>query len=76
VSEQVPSDPLLSVEGYICEAGCIDMGLKLGNPRAMGVVIELESNDLEIRGIGTDAARSFAKKMRQKVRVTVEMINE
>lgn len=65
------------VEGYLCEAGNIDMGLKRGSPRAIGAVIEVpDAADLEIRGLTKDAARVLGQQMRRRVRVTIEPCGE
>lgn len=65
------------IEGYVREAGNIDMGLKRGDPRAVGVVIEVPAAaDLEIRGLTINTARVLAGQMRRRVRVTIEPCGE
>ena len=65
------------IEGYLCEAGNIDMGLKRGNSRAIGIVIEVPASpDLEIRGLTKNTAAMLAKRMRGRFRVTIEPCEE
>lgn len=67
----------LTVEdGYLCEAGCIDMGLKRGDPRAQGIVVEMAAprSDIEIRGLTQNTVREIAKHIRGRVRIRIELL--
>jgi hypothetical protein len=69
------SNELFAAHGYICEAGCIDMGLKSRDPRAIGCVIELDgSPDIEVRGLPKEAARKLGQALRGRVRISIELI--
>lgn len=78
MSEQRMTKDLLVQDGWICEAGCIDMGLSRGNPRAIGAVIEVgdRKGDIEIRGITKNASVELAKHVRSRVRIRIELLGE
>jgi hypothetical protein len=76
VTEHKSAEPVV-IEGYVREAGNIDMGLKRGDSRAIGVVIEVPASaDLEIRGLTKNTARALAGQMRRRVRITIEPCGE
>lgn len=72
------SRQLLIEDGWLCEAGCIDMGLARGSRRSIGAVIELGEGkaDIEIRGITQDAAHRLAEHVRGRVRVSIELLGD
>ena len=75
-NETLTKETLAVFDGYLCEAGCIDMGLKRGDPRRQGLVIEIPDGqvDLEMRGLGQNTVREIAKHLRQRLRVTIEVV--
>jgi hypothetical protein len=68
---------LFVIDGWVCEAGCIDMGLGHRNPRAIGAVIEISGQpDVEIRGISQNSARELGKNLRGRVRIRIDLLEE
>jgi len=77
VMNEAPTEEMVVIEGYVREAGNIDMGLQRGDSRAIGVVIEVPAAaDIEIRGLTKNTARVLAGQMRRRVRVTIEPCGE
>ena len=65
----------LIIEGFVIEVGDIGMGLKGGKP-GKGVVLEVGDREVQISGLSHSQCRNLAKRLRQKVTLTLSASTE
>lgn len=80
MNENKSADPsaevILSVTGFIVEAGNIGMGLKHADASSRGVVLECGDRYIELRGIDKEEAKALAKLLTQEVVLRISPVRK
>lgn len=76
MSEALSTETLVTVTGYVCEIGAINMGLGRGDPKAVGVVLECGERYIEITGLDKEEAKALSPFMRQEVIVRITTVSK
>ena len=74
--DSLTPENVVSVTGFVIEAGHINMGRKRGDSEAMGVVLECGTRNIRITGLDRDESVALARCLGEEVTLRITEVRK